>query len=177
MILTIYIGESVTVWTSIESHYIRQLWNATRPQSGYTEVLDIVSREVSDLCFRKKLSTVLRKTGKDDLMKFRCGSVLLKHWTKWWNERDRLCVGYPSQIISLDWGYNVLNNTLKYYWYSFSFHLGLYKKYAVKQKCLRVLWVLRLLWFQKCSRFMRSIKTFLRITLVIDFKNSRQTLL
>ena len=48
-----------------------------------TEVLDIVSREVSDLCFRKKLSTVLRKTGKDDLM-------------------DRLCVGYPSQIISLD---------------------------------------------------------------------------
>ena len=37
--------------------------------------------------------------------------------------------------------------------------------------------VLRLLWFQKCSRFMRSIKTFLRITLVIDFKNSRQPLL
>ena len=46
------------------------------------KVLDIVSREVSDLCFRKKLSTVLRKTGKDDLMKFSleqlCGSVLLK---------------------------------------------------------------------------------------------------
>ena len=42
------------------------------------KVLDIVSREVSDLCFRKKLSTVLRKTGKDDLMKFSleqlCGS-------------------------------------------------------------------------------------------------------
>ena len=38
--------------------------------------------KVSDLCFRKKLSTVLRKTGKDDLMKFSleqlCGSVLLK---------------------------------------------------------------------------------------------------
>ena len=46
------------------------------------KVLDIVSREVSDLCFRKKLSTVLTKTGKDDLMKFSleqlCGSVLLK---------------------------------------------------------------------------------------------------
>ena len=48
------------------------------------KVLDIVSREASDLCFRKKLSTVLRKTGKDDLMKFSleqlclCGSVLLK---------------------------------------------------------------------------------------------------
>ena len=47
------------------------------------KVLDIVSREVSDLCFRKKLSTVLRKTGKDDLMKLvsleqLCGSVLLK---------------------------------------------------------------------------------------------------
>ena len=46
------------------------------------KVLDIVSREVSDLCFRKKLSTVLRKTGKDDLMKFSleqlCGSVRLK---------------------------------------------------------------------------------------------------
>jgi hypothetical protein len=46
------------------------------------KVFDIVSREVSDLCFRKKLSTVLRKTGKDDLMKFSlgqpCGSVLLK---------------------------------------------------------------------------------------------------
>jgi hypothetical protein len=27
------------------------------------KVLDIVSREVSDLCFRKKPSTVLRKTG------------------------------------------------------------------------------------------------------------------
>ena len=48
------------------------------------KVLDIVSREVnSDLCFRKKLSTVLRKTGKDDLMKFSleqlcAASVLLK---------------------------------------------------------------------------------------------------
>jgi hypothetical protein len=50
------------------------------------KVLDIVSRFVldivSELCFRKKLSTVLRKTGKDDLMKFSleqlCGSVLLK---------------------------------------------------------------------------------------------------
>jgi hypothetical protein len=31
------------------------------------KVLDIVSREVSDLCFRKKLSTVLRKTGKDEI--------------------------------------------------------------------------------------------------------------
>ena len=48
------------------------------------KVLDIVSREASDLCFRKKLSSVLRKSGKDDLMKFSleqlclCGSVLLK---------------------------------------------------------------------------------------------------
>jgi hypothetical protein len=76
-----------------------------------------------------------------------CGSVVCTAQAKkLWNERDRLCVGYPSQIISLDWGYNVLyNNTLKYYWYSFSFHLGLYKKYAVKQKCSGVLWVLRLL--------------------------------
>jgi hypothetical protein len=46
------------------------------------KVLDIVSRDVSDLCFRNKLSTVLRKTGQDDLMKFSleqlCGSALLK---------------------------------------------------------------------------------------------------
>jgi hypothetical protein len=47
----------------------------------YTQqVLDIVSRKVSDFCFRKKLSTVLRKPGKDDLMKFSleqlCGSVV-----------------------------------------------------------------------------------------------------
>jgi hypothetical protein len=140
------------------------------------------------LCFRKKLSTVLRKTGKDDLMKFSlkqlCGSVLLidaAQAKKWWNERDRLCVGYPSQIISLDWGYNVLNNTLKYYRYSFSFHLGLYKKYAAKQKCSRVLWVPRLLtvlwfdWFQKCSGFMRSIKTFYELhwSLLLKFHVKR----
>jgi hypothetical protein len=35
------------------------------------KVLDIVSREVSDLCFRKKLSTVLS-------LEQLCGSVLLK---------------------------------------------------------------------------------------------------
>jgi hypothetical protein len=36
-----------------------------------------------------------------------CGSVVCTAQAKkWWNERDCLCVGYPSQIISLDWGYN-----------------------------------------------------------------------
>jgi hypothetical protein len=65
---------------------------------------------------------------------------------------------------------------LNIYWYSFSFHLGVYKKYAVKQKCSRVLWVLR---FQRCSGFMRS-RPFYELhwsLLVIAFKNSRQTLL
>ena len=72
-----------TVWTSIESRYIYGSYEMQPVRKVVTQkVLDIVSREVGDLCFRKKLSTVLRKTGKDDLMKFSleqlCGSVLLK---------------------------------------------------------------------------------------------------
>ena len=65
---------------------IRQLYEMQPVRKVVTQkVLDIVSRETSDLCFRKKLSTesvFIRKTGKDDLMKFSleqlCGSVLLK---------------------------------------------------------------------------------------------------
>jgi hypothetical protein len=136
----------------------------TRPQSGIHRKCLTLFPEKLAICvlLRKKLSTVLRKTENDDLMKFSleqlCAWLCAAQAKKWWNEHNCLwlCVGYPSQIISLDWGHNVLNNTLKYYWYSFSFHLGLYKKYAVKQKCSQVLWVLRILRFQKCSGFMRS---------------------
>jgi hypothetical protein len=40
--------------------------------------------------------------------------------------------------------------------YSFSFHLGLYKKYAVKQKCSRVLWVLRQTSKGRTIRYLRG---------------------
>jgi hypothetical protein len=139
----------------------------------WTQLLSFLySVHISLVMWVQKLWTVLRKTGKDDLMKFSleqlCGSDLCAAQAKkWWNKCDRLCVGYPSQIISLDWGHNVLNNTLKYYyWYSFSFHLRLVQKICCKAKVLAGFTSMS---FQtsmvsKVLRFY-AFKTFLRITL------------